>query len=196
VDDGVYLVIPEGDETISRFLGDEWAGSPLRYARQPEPRGVGDAILRVQGLTSAHARLVVMGDVFFERSLAPQVRRWKRTGNDGAVLVEPIRRSHSAAVGIAKLKAGQLESVTKRVPTPRDRHRVAGMAILPGEIEQASGQLSPVEETGEIELEQLIRWLMGRGSTFAALSYAGWRRNLNTPEDLEAVGRRIQATDP
>lgn len=190
--DGVCLVVPEGDDAVPARLGAEWDGTPLRWARQPEPRGVADAVLRAR----PHVRgplLVVMGDVVYGDPLAPHLRRWRRGGADGAVLVEPASTAGSDPVGRVRLEGDRVVDLRKAPPSEDGRHRLAGAAVLPPRALEAGPHLSPSAETGELELEAMISWLLGEGHRFRALRYDGWRRNVNTPADVEAVERRLAA---
>lgn len=192
--DGVCLVVPEGDDAIPDRLGSDWSGTPLRYARQARPRGVADAILRGRGHVPGEL-LVVMGDVFFADPLSLHVRRWRRTGADGAVLVEPASASGEDPVGVVELEGDRVVRARKRSPREGDRHRLAGAAILPPRALEAGPHLAPSPGTGEMELETMITWLLEEGEDFVALRYEGWRRNVNTPSDVDAVERRLASRE-
>lgn len=188
--EGVCLVVPGGEDAIPGRLGTAWDGTPLRYARQPEPRGVGDAILRSRG-TVEGTLLAVMGDVFYADPLLPHVAAWRRTGADGAVLVEALSPSGDDPVGVVRVEDGRVAWIRKRPPRAGDRLGVAGAAILPPRALEAGRHLSRSGATGEVELEALISRLLEEGHEFRALVYEGWRRNVNTPGDIEAVERRL-----
>lgn len=188
--DGVCVVVPEDDDAIPDRLGRHWNGVPLRYPRQPDPRGVGDAILRCQEIIPGEM-LVVMGDVFFADSLGRYADLWRRSRADGAVLVEPVSDSGQEAVGLVGLNGDRVEWIRKRPPAGEAQYGVAGSAILPARTFEARSHLSPSEVTGELELEGLITWLIGEGHDFLALRHRGWRRNVNTPDDVEAVEERL-----
>lgn len=189
--EGVCVVVPAGDDAIPRRFGSEWDGRPLHYARQPRPRGVGEAILRCGGTVDGPV-LTVMGDVFFGRPLDAQLERWRRSGADGAVLVERVRGRGGDPVGLLRLDGDRVVDARKRAPGGESRHGLAGMAVLPPETFDVRPELSPSEVTGELELEAIVSRLLARGHEFAALRYRGWRRNVNDRQDLEAVERRLE----
>lgn len=188
----VCLVVPAGDDRIRREMGGAHDGRTLHYAEQPRPAGVGDAVLRAAGVVRG-AFLVVMGDSYFDEDLGPCVREWRASGAAGAVLVEPLRGAPADPIGLVVVEEGRVRRIWKgSVREGAADARIAGAAILPG------GGLPGPEEmsatgTGEVELEDIVRRLLDGGDEFVAVRYRGWRRNVNQPEDLEAVERRILA---
>jgi dTDP-glucose pyrophosphorylase len=163
---------------------------PVRSVVQPEPRGVADAIARAEGHVDGPF-VVVMGDTFYERPLAPYVARWRRSGLAGAVLVEKVIDRPSEPAGFVEVRGREVGAIWKGAPTPDDPslRRVAGMLILPHAAFRACQDVAPADATGELEVEDLTRLLLAEGYRFLALPYRGWRRNINTPRDV----RRVEA---
>ena len=194
--DGICMVVPEGDDAVPRRLGDAWGGVPLRFARQAEPRGVADAVLRSRRHARGHL-LVVMGDVYFDDPLEPHVAVWRRSGDDGAVLVEALPSPPpSDPVGLVSVEDARVVGVRKGAPREGNDVGLAGMAVLPHRALEAGRHLSPSDETGELELEAMISRLLEEGCRFRALRYDGWRRNVNTPADVAAVEERLEGDGP
>lgn len=162
----------------------------LHFAVQPEPRGVGDAILRAGGVVEG-AFVVAMGDGYYASPLGPCLEAWKRSGCEGAVLVE--RRLHGGAepVGWVEPDGDIVRRIHKSAgPSPGDL-RLAGMAVLP-EAALSLEVPAPSPATGEIELEQLVTRLVDEGMRFRVLHYPGWRRNVNHPKDVDRIRRRLE----
>lgn len=194
--DGICVVVSEADDAVPPRLGAAWDGVPLRFVRQPVPRGVADAVLRSRPHARGHL-LVVMGDVYFDDPLEPHLDLWRTSGDDGAVLVEPLASPPPGdPVGLVRVEDGRVVGARKAEPREGDDLGLAGMAVLPHRALEAGRRVSPSEETGEMELEAMIAVLLEEGFRFRALPYGGWRRNVNTPADVEAVEERLGSGGP
>jgi dTDP-glucose pyrophosphorylase len=163
-------------------------GLPVRTVVQPEPKGVADAIARAERYIDGPF-VVVMGDTFYDRPLAPYVARWRRSGLAGAVLVETVTERPSDPAGFVVVRDHEVGTIWKGAPPPGDRavRRVAGMLILPHAAFRASRGLAPGQVTGELEVEDVVSRLLAEGYRFLALPYNGWRRNINTRKDARRV---------
>ena len=184
------LVVSDVDGPIGAALGSERHGIRLHYATQPERRGVGDAIRFAQGLVKGPF-VVAMGDVFYEQSLVACAEAWRSSGVDGAVLVEPITQPTAVRAGWVRCNDGFVRAIEKTVFMDGATHRVCGMAILPVQAFDVADVLAD-QANEELELEEIIHALMReQGLRFLAVPYDGWRRNINTPDDLRIVRGRV-----
>lgn len=183
------LVVDRLDGPIARTFGRVRWGIRLHYALQPAPLGVGDAVLRARDHATGPF-VVVMGDVYYSESLGPYVEAWRSSAAEGAVLTEKIREEAPDPVGIVQLE-GPFVSFIEKTHADPSALRLCGMAVLPEAAFDAVDDLS-VRPGKELELEEIISWLIReRNARFLALSYGGWRRNINTPEDMDLVRRRL-----
>jgi dTDP-glucose pyrophosphorylase len=189
VTDVCLVCSPGNRETIEARLGRCAGPARLHYEVQPRPLGVADAVghamARVDG-----AFLVVMGDCYFDTSLADFVDRWSTTGAEGAVLTEPADEAGGQPMGLVETSGGFVRRIYKSSWTGQTEWRVSGAFLFPESFGAALADLSP-SGSGELELEDVATRLMGGGATFAAVPYGGWRRNINTPGDLAAVRGRL-----
>lgn len=191
----ICIVVDRAGGPVQREFGPRWSDARLHYVVQPAPRGVGDAILRAVELVRSPF-IVAMGDVFFDQPLNGYVEAWRRSGAEGAVLTEPILAAPGDPIGLVRVEEGSIVTIEKAPFTGQIADRVCGMAILPDAAFEAGASLRRCSGH-ELELEDLIDRLMrARQCRFIPLRYAGWRRNVNTPEDLEAVRRRIGKETP
>jgi len=187
--DGVCLVVGADDACAPDLVAaaESTAGAPVRHVVQPEPRGVGDAVLRASPVVSGPA-VVLMGDGYYSDSLVPAIESWRASGEDGAVLVEPLGSGATTArdpAGYVQTARGVVKGVFKTEAPGGANARLAGMAVLPERTLRMEAPGPQGDE--EIELEMLVAASMERGARFRAVPYAGWRRNVNRPEDLAAV---------
>jgi dTDP-glucose pyrophosphorylase len=181
------LIVDRLDGPIAQRFGQAGWGIRLHYARQPEPLGVGDAVLRAREHV-AGAFVVAMGDVFYSEPLGRYVQAWRSSGADGAVLTEPVGDEVPDPVGVVHLDGPFVRSIAKARTDPTVL-RVCGMDVLPEAAFGAAVKLRRRPDK-ELEVEEIISWLIReRNARFLALPYRGWRRNINTPADMARVHR-------
>ncbi len=181
--------VPDREAEFRETLAPHLGGVRLEFAIQPEPRGVGDGVLRAREIVRGPF-LVVMGDGYYAAPLGPMLEGWDRYDDDGAVLVEPRRSHGTEPVGWVRAEAGRVRDIFKAADPGTADLRLAGAAILP-ESALSLEVPDPSDRTGELELEQLIAALAARGAEFRVLRYSGWRRNVNHPKDLDRIRRRL-----
>jgi NDP-sugar pyrophosphorylase family protein len=187
----ICLVVDRPDGPVENAFGPRWHQIRLHYAVQTVPRGVGDAILHAAEFVTGPF-ITVMGDVFFDQPLDGYLETWRRSGAEGAVLTEPILSPPRDPIGLVRVEEGSVVAIHKDEFTGQTADRVCGMAILPATSFETGGNLEP-RSGREVELEDIIRRLVReRHCRFIPLPYAGWRRNVNSPEDLKAVRRRVR----
>lgn len=192
--DQVCIVTPEGDRRIADALAARSTGPALRFVSQPEPSGVGHAVLQAADLVRG-SFLVVMADAFYSGDLEPFVAAWRASGDDGAVLVEAPTGVASAVMGRVRVSGGRVVEMAKAKAHERWDLRIAGAFLLPEAAFDALARSEPAW-TGEIELETAVTALLARGLTFAAVPYAGWRTNVNRPEDVRSILDRLAVEVP
>ncbi len=180
----ICLIVSTEGEAIRSEVGDELHGRAVHYAIQPEPVGVADAIGRARDQVRGPF-LVVMGDVFYGEPLAPYLGVWERSGADGAVLVEPLSPA-DGTMGLVWLEEGRVVGIRKGRYDDRADARVCGMCVLPHAAIELCGRVARAE-TGESELEDVIAMMLESGAQFAAVPFHGWRRNINTQDEVFQV---------
>jgi dTDP-glucose pyrophosphorylase len=186
------LIVDRLDGSIPRTFGTKRQGIRLHYALQPEPLGVGDAVLRAAGIFGGPFA-VVMGDVYYDQPLHGYIDAWRRSGADGAVLTEPLQTTPTDPVGLVRVSRGWVQSIVKATTTVGASHQLCGMSILPESAFTAADRIRKSSGTGEIELESIVTWLIEeRAARFVSIRYQGWRRNINTLEDLEFVRAKVE----
>lgn len=189
VTDACLVCSPDHREAFEALLGRERGGVRLHYAVQPRPLGVADAVGRAAG-SARGPLLVVMGDCYFDTSLAGFAERWYEAATDGAVLVERPDAAGGQSMGLVEVAHGRVERIFKSPWTGQTDWRVCGAYLFPRSFFDVVADIAPAD-SGEIELEDAVTRLILGGAGFAAVPYGGWRRNINTPADLEAVRRRL-----
>ena len=185
---GVCVIVPAGDGTIAEHVRAIDTDRVLCTSPQAEPLGVADAVYRAHECVHGPF-LTLMGDAFFSASLGGFVEGWLAGGADGAVLTESRLESDRGGMGLVEIAGGDVVRVWKGRPE-KEAVRVAGAFILPPEFFEEYHTLS-VDAKPEIEIEEVITSLLSGGYRFGAVPYDGWRRNINTPEDMALVERHL-----
>ena len=90
-------------------------------------------------------------------------------------------------MGLLDVWAGEVTRVWKGTPR-EEKIRLAGAFIAPPTFFDAHEALTRLTEP-EYEIEDAITHLLEDAERFIAVPYDGWRRNINTPEDVEIVER-------
>jgi glucose-1-phosphate thymidylyltransferase len=186
----VCLVSATPNGGFRERFGDRWGDVRLHYAVQSDARGVAHAVGRAEPMVEG-TFVALIGDSYFADPLAPYILRWQETLAAGGVLVEPTAGGRPGeAMGLVELAGESVTRIFKAPYTGQASWRVCGMMMLPEQFFAALGDVEPAE-SGEYELEEVVTLLIEGGTEFRAIRYAGWRRNVNTPADLDEVRRRV-----
>ena len=179
---------PDGVELIRR-LGDRHGELSLHYVVQPEAAGVADAVGWASGLVRG-LFLVLMGDCYYDNDVSDFERLWRVGDEHGAVLVEPAAHSGGQPMGLVRVRDRRVTEIFKAPWAGETEWRVCGAYLFPESFFPALAA-TPAAASGEYELEDVVTRLMESGITFGAIPYHGWRRNINTADDLAAVELRL-----
>ena len=190
------IVSPNGYQPIQECL--DGAGVAAHLIVQPEPRGMGDAVLRFDqspAFDNAVHVLLVWGDVPFiqPQTIASLVDEHLEKGND---FTFATRRVDSAYTVVSRDEAGQVTGVVETreqgIAEPQAGERDIGLfifrkhVVLDGLREELPGKWG--RSTGEHGFLYLIGHLAARGLGVAALPIATELDlvSLNSLKDVDA----------
>lgn len=192
------IVSPEGEPPIRACL--QAAGVAAHLVLQPEPRGMGDAVLRFEqspAFPQAEHVLLVWGDVpFIQRATITRlVKEHLAQGND---FTFATRRVACAYTVVSRDAAGQVCSVVETreqgIAKPQAGERDIGLFVFRRAVvmealrEELSGKWGAT--TGEHGFLYLIGHLAARGLRVVALPIATEQDlvSLNSLKDVDAYG--------
>ncbi len=164
-------------------------GLAIRFAEQPERRGIAHALERARGLVGARF-VVVLGDTFFvpdDLGAGPRLMASDPTGRLAAVLSirrEPdpdaIRRECSVRFD----DGGRLLEIREKPAEPFNDLKPCGIYFFDRRIFDAIARTPPSALRGEVEITDAIQGLVRLGHDVGRAATVRWDSNLNVPADL------------
>ena len=189
----VVVIGDRGDQIVAHY-GDSYRSASVQYVRQPEPRGLADAIARAEPLVDG-SFLVCNGDNVFGCSLGPVLSAHRQANVDATLLVETATREQAATTGVVVTDdAGRVTEIVEKPDEPPSTLITTGVYALPAAMFDHCRAISP-SDRGEYELAAALARLLDRGGTIATVPIDGWRVNVNTPADRERATRRLDASE-
>jgi UTP--glucose-1-phosphate uridylyltransferase len=199
-----------GDAERLARLSFEHMGVSFAYTRQPSPRGLGDALLRAEGLTGDAPFAVALGDAILGTRERPDVvgRLAQALLEHEAACVIAVRevpRAQTGRYGIVSTQAkgkGDVAQVTGIVekPDPADAPSTLAIAaryVMSPAIFDALRAVEPSEDHEELELTDAIAWLVREGKPVVAVNLGDVERHdVGTHESYAAAFLRFALTDP
>jgi len=189
--DVCLVTSPDHFGSFRRLLGNRYQDLRLHLTVQTEPTGVADAVSQAAGVVRGPF-VVLMGDCYYDSDLSSFPLQWQNQDSHGAVLVEPADEAGGQPMGLVTLAGNRIGRIFKAPWEGETEWRVCGAFLFPESFFAVAAAM-PRAESGEFELEDVVTRLIATGATFHAIPYEGWRRNINTPDDVAAVEERIAA---
>ena len=183
----VVVVIPAGDagDAIAGRFGDAYRDTSLVYARQPEPRGLADAVLAAAPHLDGPF-VVVHGDNVLDADLATLLARHRATGADATLLVDEVSRDEARGSGVLAFEGAFVE----KPDDPPSTTVVRGAYVLEPVALEACRAIEP-SGRGEYEMaaafDRLVRW----GRRVETVPLEGACVNVNAPADVERAERLL-----
>ena len=200
-----------GDAQLLSRLAFERLGLAFAYTRQPEPLGLGDAVLCAEGFTGDAPFAVALGDAILGGvdGPAPVVARLaaalERHEADCAVAVRDVAREDTGRYGIVSTRANgddegvaRVEAIVEK-PDPATAPStlaVAARYVMTPAIFDAL-RATPRAPNGELELTDAIARLVDDGRTVVALRLGNIvRHDIGTHESYASAFLHFALADP
>ncbi|MCX7930761.1 MAG: glucose-1-phosphate thymidylyltransferase RfbA [Chlorobi bacterium] len=190
----LVISTPHDTPNIERLLGDgtQW-GITLRYAVQPEPRGIAEAFIIGAEFIGDDPVCLILGDNLFYGKL-DFLRRAIAT-NDGATIFA-YRVGDPERYGVVEFDAeGRVLSIEEKPSRPRSHYAIPGVYVFTSDVVEYARQLQP-SARGELEITDLHRVYLERGRLRAEVIGRGvaWL-DTGTPEALLEASLFIHAIE-
>eukprot|EP00105_Crassostrea_gigas_P011168 XP_011426722.1 PREDICTED: uncharacterized protein LOC105327798 [Crassostrea gigas] len=170
----MVITTPEDQEAFRRLLGDgsRW-GCSLKYAVQPEPKGIAQAILIAEDFLEGGPSALVLGDNIFYGHGLPELLAGAATRESGAT-VFGYQVKDARAYGVVDFDdAGKALSIEEKPETPKSNFAVTGLYFYGADAPEITKSLIP-SPRGELEITDLNRAYLERGALSVELMGRGY----------------------
>ena len=161
--DVLLISTPEDRPLFERLLADgsQW-GVRIRYAIQPAPRGIAQALLIGADFIGTDAVCLVLGDnLFYGHGLPEQLRAAAKRARGATVFAYYVRDPER--YGVVEFDArGRAVGLEEKPTAPRSHYAVTGLYFYDADCVAVARQLTP-SARGELEITDVNRAYLARG---------------------------------
>ena len=160
----LVITTPADTDAFARLMGDgsQW-GLDLRFAVQPEPNGIAQALVIGREFLDDSPSVLVLGDNLFYGHGLPELLQEAAARREGATLFgywvnDPER------YGVAELDAdGRLVDLVEKPSAPTSNYAVTGLYFYDARAPRIAADLTP-SPRGELEITDLNRRYLEMGA--------------------------------
>src|SRR5688572_25392038 len=153
----LIISTPQDTPRFEALLGDgkRW-GIRLRYAVQPRPEGIAQALLIGREFIGGERVALVLGDnIFYGHDLTELLKRATARSRGATVFAYPV--NDPGRYGVVEFDAkGKAVSIEEKPERPKSRYAVTGLYFYDGSVAEIAGRLKP-SARGELEITDLNR---------------------------------------
>lgn len=165
VTDILVITKPEEQSLFQALLADgrQW-GLTIRYAVQPEPRGIAEAFLIGESFIAGEPVALILGDnVFHGEGLGRILHQASATDDAGAVLFAYYVHTPQD-YGVVEFDAdGAVLSIEEKPTKPRSSYAVTGLYFYDGRVADIAKTVKP-SARGELEITALNQTYLEGGA--------------------------------
>ncbi|MEK7743110.1 MAG: glucose-1-phosphate thymidylyltransferase RfbA, partial [Elusimicrobiota bacterium] len=161
--DILVITTPHEQESFRRLLGDgSWLGIRIRYAAQPEPKGLAQAFLIGRDFVGKDRVALVLGDNIFYGHGLPRTLKAAASRTRGATVFGYQVRDPER-YGVVEFDAkGRAVSLEEKPSKPRSSYAITGLYFYDNEVLDIARGLKP-SARGELEITDVNRAYLRRG---------------------------------
>lgn len=192
--DILLITTPHEQDAFVRLLGDgQWLGLNLRYAVQPQPEGIAQAIVIGREFIGAEPLGLILGDNIFYGHGLPDLLHTAAARRAGAT-VFAYRVRDPERYGVVEFDpAGRAISLAEKPARPRSPYAVTGLYFYDNRVVDIAAQLRP-SDRGELEITDVnLAYLQSRSLYVEKLGRGVAWLDTGTHESLLQAGNFIHA---
>jgi glucose-1-phosphate thymidylyltransferase len=192
--DILLITTPHEQDAFVRLLGDgQWLGLNLRYAVQPQPEGIAQAIVIGREFIGAEPLGLILGDNIFYGHGLPGLLHTAAARSVGAT-VFAYRVRDPERYGVVEFDpAGRALSLAEKPARPRSQYAVTGLYFYDNRVVDIAAQLRP-SARGELEITDVnLAYLQRRSLYVEKLGRGVAWLDTGTHESLLQAGNFIHA---
>jgi len=161
--DILLISTPQDTHRFEQLLGDgsRW-GIQLRYAIQPEPKGIPQAFIIGADFIGNDSCALILGDnIFYGQNLSPDLQAATESSSGATIFAYPVHDPERYGV-IEFDKNRKVLSIEEKPKQPKSRYAQTGFAVYDNEVVAISRNLKP-SARGELELTDINLDYLRRG---------------------------------
>ncbi|MDB5807770.1 MAG: glucose-phosphate thymidylyltransferase [Betaproteobacteria bacterium] len=161
--DIMVISTPQDTPRFTELLGDgaQW-GLNIRYAVQPEPRGIAQALIIARDFLAGDPSALVLGDnIFYGSDLQASLTRASQDDEGARVYAYQVHDPERYGV-VGFDAAGKPESIEEKPAKPKSRYAVTGLYFYDSQASEMAASLTP-SPRGELEITDLNRRYLAEG---------------------------------
>jgi glucose-1-phosphate thymidylyltransferase len=196
--DILVISTPQDTPRFEALLGDgERWGIRLRYAVQPKPQGIAQALLIGREFIGADRVALVLGDnIFYGHDLTDLLKRAAARTRGATVFAYPVQ--DPGRYGVVEFDGkGKAISIEEKPRAPKSRYAVTGLYLYDSRVADVAAALKP-SARGELEITDVNRAYLERGELeviamgrgFAWLDTGTHEALLEAAHFIETIERR------
>jgi glucose-1-phosphate thymidylyltransferase len=194
--DVLLISTPDDGPLFARLLGDgsQW-GIRVRYATQPQPKGIAEALLIAADFIAAQPVCLVLGDnLFYGHGLPEQLRAAAARERGATVFAYYV--SDPERYGVVEFDGGgRAVSLEEKPQMPRSRYAVTGLYFYDPQCVAIARGLRP-SGRGELEITDVNRAYLAKGQLHVEVIGRGvaWL-DTGTHESLLAAANFVETLE-
>ena len=178
----LVISTPEDTPRIQTLLGDgSQFGIRLRYAVQPEPKGLAQAFTIGREFIGKEPCAMILGDnIFYGNGLGARLAAAKATAESGMATVFGYYVEDPQRFGVMEIKKTddenrtfQVISIEEKPEKPKSNYAVAGLYFYPAGVSEKADLVRP-SARGELEITDLNEIYLREGKLTAQLFGRGF----------------------
>ena len=172
--DVLIITTPGDGAAFTQLLGDgaQW-GMAIRYAVQPEPKGLAQAYHIGASFVGAEPSVLILGDnIFYGQGLSGLLDR--AAGRDTGATVFGYYVKNPGEYGVVAFDAaGRAQSIEEKPAMPKSNYAVTGLYFYDGRAADYAAAVRP-SARGELEITDLNRMYLDAGTLEVELMGRGF----------------------
>ncbi|HLA85569.1 MAG TPA: glucose-1-phosphate thymidylyltransferase RfbA [Thermoguttaceae bacterium] len=172
--DILLVSTPQDLGSFERLLGDgSQLGIAIRYAAQPRPEGIAQALLIGREFIGSDRVALILGDnLFYGQGFQPKLDEAAGRSVGATVFAHGVKDPQR--YGVVELDAeGRVLSIEEKPAAPRSQYAVTGLYFYDNQVVDMAGQLRP-SARGELEITDINRAYLERGQLHVELLGRGF----------------------
>jgi len=167
--DILIITTPEDQDQFKRLLSDgsQW-GISLKYAIQPEPKGLAQAFIIGETFINNDPVCLVLGDnIFFGHGLPEQIQSASKRKKGATIFGYYVKNPQRYGV-ISFDEKGKVLDIEEKPSQPKSNYAVTGLYFYDRDVVQIAKQIKP-SHRGELEITDVNKAYLNRNDLHVEL---------------------------